>query len=131
MNQFLGKRLSWPIQIVVWIFALYIAWNIMDNGYEKLLQTPEIIAFFQSLGLPIWIMIATGIVETVGAALLFLPWISFYAAVAVTVVMATATYFNAGSDWVTINSLVLAVIIAIFTRPGFLRKKPIITKISI
>lgn len=131
MNQFLGKRLSWPIQIVVWIFALYIAVSIIDNGYAKLTQDPGTIQFFESIGVPFSAMMAAGIVEVVGSILLFVPWISFYAAVAVAVVMATATYFNVGSDWVTINSLVLAIIIAIFSRPGFLRKKPIITKITI
>ena len=131
MNQVLGKRLSWPVQIVLWIFAFYIAWNIMDNGYAKLMQDPGTMQFFESIGLPAYAMMAAGVVEFVGPILLFLPWVSFYAAAAVAVVMATATYYNGSSDWVTINSLVLAIIIAIFTRPGFLRKKPIITKITI
>lgn len=130
-SRFLWKRLSWPLQIVVWIFAIFISVNIIDNGYDKLIQEQGLVDYFASLGFSIPIMMTVGTVEVVGPFLMLIPRISFYGAVPVFIVMCTATYYNAGSDSVTYISAFLALIVAVLTRPGLLRKKPEITKVSI
>lgn len=103
----------------------------MPNGYSKLLQEQGLIDFFASLGLPLYLMIAVGVVEVFGPVLMLIPQVSFYGATPVFVVMSFATYYNGGSDSVTYISAFLALLIAVLTRPGILRKKQSITKISI
>ena len=128
---FLGKRLPWLQQIAVWIFAFYVSWNIVDNGYQKLTLDPDTSSFFLSIGLPIKAMVMAGIVEVFGSLLLFIPQISFYAAIPVFLVMGTASYYNQASDPVTMISAVSALIIALLSRPPLLRKNSPITKIIV
>lgn len=130
-SRFLGKRIAWLQQIAVWIMAFYISWNIVDNGYQKLTLDPNTFSFFESMGLPVSAMVMTGAVEVFGSLLLFIPQVSFYAALPVTLVMATASYYNQASDPVTIISAVFALIIAILSRPPVFRKNPPITKIIV
>lgn len=130
-SRFLGKRLPWLQQIAVWILAFYISWNIVDNGYQKLTLDPNTSAYFESIGVPVAAMIMAGAVEVFGSLLLFIPQVSFYLAPAVTLVMATASYYNQASDPVTIISAVFALIIGILSRPPVFRKSPPITKIIV
>ena len=130
-SRFLWKRLSWPLQAVVWLFAFYIAWNLFPHGYEKLAPTEGIINFFTSLGLPVWLVYVVGVIEVLAPIIMFAPQISYYGAVSVFIVMGFATYYSGAANSVTYISAFLALIVAVLTRPGFLRKKPKITKISV
>lgn len=130
MKRLKDMRLSWPIQVVVWIFAFYIAWNLVSRGYSKLQLNENTIQFFASLTYPVWVLIMVGVVELAAPFLLFLPRVNFYGAVPIVVVMGFASYH---SSWDSVPIIIgfLALIIAILTRPGLLRKKPMITKVSI
>lgn len=129
-HRFFGNRLPWIQQIMIWIFCLYIAWDIMDNGYGKLIQEPGITTFFAELEFSVFIMQAVGVVEFFGPLLLFIPQISFYMAFPIMVVMATASYYNSWNSE-TLIPLFLSLIIAYLSRPGFLKPKKIITMISV
>jgi len=129
-SRLLSKKLSWPIQIVIWLFAFYIAWNVIPHGYQKLMMDPGVVGFFNSIGVPVYGMIAAGIVEVFGSLLLFIPRISFYGAVPLIVVMLTAGYYS-NWDMVTVTAAFLSAVIAVLSKPRFLGKRPEITKISI
>lgn len=126
---FVWKRLSLPLQIVVWLLAFYVAWNVIPNGYGKLADGSGF-GIFESNNLPYWLFIIVGVIEVFGSLAMFIPKISFYGAFPLFVVMSSASYFN-GWNTATIVYAVFALIIAILMRPGFFRKKPEITKISI
>jgi uncharacterized membrane protein YphA (DoxX/SURF4 family) len=124
-----GKRLSWPLQILVWALTLYIAYYLVPAGYGKVFDF-QFYSFFEELGLPFWLFITVGIVEIAGPLLMLVPKLSFYAALPTVAVMASASYFN-GWSIDTISYAVIALIVAILMRPGFLKKSPPITTISI
>lgn len=124
-----GKRLSWPLQIVVWALSLYVAWNLVPMGYGKVFDY-QMMSFFQDLGLPFWVFIASGIVEFAGPLLMFVPKVSFYAALPTAVVMAGASFYN-GWSMETLLYTAIILVIAVLMRPGFLKKQPTVTTISI
>lgn len=124
-----GKRLSWPLQILVWALTLYVAYNLVPMGYGKVADF-QMYDFFEQLGFPFWLFMTVGIIEIAGPILMLVPKLSFYAAVPTFAVMLSASYFN---GWTT-NTIIFAVValaIAILMRPGFLKKRPSITTISI
>lgn len=128
-SRFFGKRLSWPLQILVWALSLYVAWMVIPKGYGKLADYSAL-GFFESLGLSFEVMIAVGIVEVFGVLMMFIPRISFYGATSVFIVLSFAAYYDGGLPS-TIALVIISLIVAVLTRPGILRKKPEITKVSI
>lgn len=129
-SQLLGKSLSMPLKIIIWLLSFYIAWNLIPQGYLKLTLDPSTVQFFESLQLPRVALIGSGIVEVVGSISLFFPPVSFYGALPIVAVMLAATYYNGGLITTILMGL-FALIISIITRPKFLRKKIEITKISV
>jgi len=138
-TRFLWKRISWPSQIIVWLFSFYIAWNLIPAGFQKLLSESSQISLFESLSIPLFLLIIVGIVEILGPVLMFIPKVSFYGSSSVFVVMSCATYLTRSNFSLSLESIlspplliaIISLIIAVLTRPGLLRKKPNITKISI
>ncbi|MDP3976272.1 MAG: DoxX family membrane protein [bacterium] len=131
MNSFLwGKRASWPLQIAVWLLAFYVAWNMIPAGWPKLMAYNSDVNMFEGFGLPQWLVVVVGAVEVFAPLLLFIPQVSFYGALPLVIVMAAATYYSGGHH-MAITLGVLSLIIAIVIRPGWLKKKPIVTTIHI
>jgi uncharacterized membrane protein YphA (DoxX/SURF4 family) len=124
-----GKRLSWPLQILVWALTLYVAYKLVPAGYGKVFDFQGA-DFFEQLGLPFWIFVSCGVVELAGPLLMLVPKVSFYAALPTAVVMAAASFYN---GWLaeTIILALICLVVAVLMRPGFLKKSPPITTISI
>lgn len=107
----------------------------MQRGFGKFTNPQEM------FGYPVWLMFTVGIIEFAGPILLFIPRLSFYAAIPVAVVMFVASYHSSQAK--EISSIfeylqltptivgILSLIIAFLMRPSYLRKKAHITKISI
>ncbi len=126
----LGKKLGKVMTYVLWFFAFYITWKLVPAGYGKWMDPTTSLGFFESMGYGAAIFWAVTIIELVVPFGLFFHKISFYAASSITVVMAFAS-FHSGWDFNPLSLTVLALIIAIMTRPQFLRKTAKITKITI
>jgi uncharacterized membrane protein YphA (DoxX/SURF4 family) len=129
-SRFLDKNVSLPLQIIVWLFAFYLAWKIVPKGFDKLEDIAKTIDFFAKLGYPAFLAYVVGVLEIIAPLAIFIPRISFYGAVPTAVIMFVASYsVNWNTNPLTLG--IIALIIAILTRPGYLRKKAQITKISI
>lgn len=115
---------------VLWFFAFYSAWKLIPAGYTKWANPADSLTFFEGMGYGAVIFWAVTVIELVFPLGLFFHKISFYAASSIAVVMAFASYHSGWAlDPITLT--VLALLIAVLTRPQFLRKKAKITKISI
>jgi len=127
--RFFWKRLSWPLQIAVWLIAFYLAWNIIPMGYGKLTEYYAI-DFFQQQGLPFGLFLTVGAIEVFGPILACIPRVSFYGSFPLVGVMVAASYYN---GWLseTLIYAGLALLIAFLARPGILRKKPDITTVQV
>ncbi|MDP2690884.1 MAG: DoxX family protein [bacterium] len=128
-NRFFWNRLPWVQQIAVWALDFYVAWNVLPRGYQKLMNLEKTTGFFVGLGLPSWLAAIVGALEIIAPLLMFIPQTAYYAAVTLFVIMVSAAYY---SNWGTLPLTLAAIslIVAILTRPGFLRKAAKITKIK-
>ncbi len=126
-----GKRLSIPLQVLVWIAVLVIAYYVMPKGYEKVFDyTNGPLDFFTSLGLSFWILMVVGVLEIVSPIMMLIPRVSFYGAVPLAVIMFTASYYV---GWATTPLLlgVASLVVAFLMRPAFLKKAPTVTTVSV
>lgn len=128
-SRFLDKRVSLPLQILVWALSFYVAWYVVPKGYEKLMDIPGTMQFFASLNIPGYFAYIVGALEMAGPLMMLIPRLSFYGAVPTTVIMLMASYSMSWNTWPMALG-VLALVVAIIARPGYLRKKQVITKIS-
>lgn len=128
-SRFLDKRVSLPFQILVWALSFYVAWYVVPKGYEKLMDIPGTIEFFAKLGFPAFMAYVVGILEIAAPIAMLIPRLSFYGAVPTTVIMLVASYSMSWNTWPMALG-VLSLVVAIIARPGYLRKKQVITKIS-
>lgn len=124
MEFLLKDRASWPVQIVVWFFAAYVAWSLVSLGYGKIMDPQAKFMF------PAWVMMIVGIVEVVGPLMMFIPRTAFYGSLPVAVVMGVA-WVMTGLVMPHLVLIVLSLIVAYVMRPDYLRKKAPITKISV
>ena len=130
MKSLLDKHISLPVQIGIWIIAFYVAWYVVPKGYEKLMDIPGTIEFFVGLGIPAYFAYIVGVLELACPILMLIPRLAFYGAVPLTVVLFTASFNMNWNTW-PMTLAALSLIVAILARPGYLKKKPTITKISI
>jgi uncharacterized membrane protein YphA (DoxX/SURF4 family) len=129
-SRFWDKNVGKVLQVFVWILAFYVAWYVVPKGYEKLIDIPATMTFFGTLGIPGYMAYISGIAELAGPILMLVPRLAFYGAVPVSINMFVASYSTGWHTW-PLTLAVLALIVAVITRPGFLRKQKVITKISI
>src|SRR5690606_35997410 len=128
-NPYVGKI----VQVVLLALSFYVAWYVVPRGYGKLTNIPGTISFFATLGFPAFLVYVVGVLEILGPVLMLIPRISFYGAVPTFVIMLTASI---STNDISFSSLplklaVVSLIVAFLARPGYLRKKKKITKISI
>jgi putative oxidoreductase len=73
--------------VVAWLLGLYFANMYVRNGWAKFDPNGFWTPAFVRWGYPVWMRVAVGAIELVGGALLLVPWVASYAALAVMAVM--------------------------------------------
>ena len=118
------------LDIVLWIFALFLAWIFIRQGFAKFSNTSGWARAFHLWHFPVWFRVMVGIAETSAALLLLTRRTAFAGAIIILIVMigAMGTHVYWGHpEQITSELLptVLATIIAIGRRKTFfLYKQP-------
>jgi uncharacterized membrane protein YphA (DoxX/SURF4 family) len=73
--------------VAAWCLGVYFAWLYVRMGWVKFDTEGFWTAAFRRWGYPTWLRELVGAIEVAGGALLLIPWVASYAAVAVGVVM--------------------------------------------
>jgi uncharacterized membrane protein YphA (DoxX/SURF4 family) len=100
--------------VAAWCLGLYLARLYVRQGWIKFDAAGFWTEAFDRWGYPVWLRYVVGVLEVGGGALLLVPWLASYGAVAVLLVMAGAwlTRANAGRwvdvAWITAYALGLA-----------------------
>ena len=107
---------------VVWTLSILCAAMFLFAGGSKLAGQAEMVQVFEMVGLGQWFRSLTGIIEVTGAALLLVPSLAFYGAVALAVTMVgaiiTHLFVIGGSPLVPIVLLAATSTIAYLRRPS-------------
>ena len=122
-----GRQMA--ADIVLWIFALFLAWIFIRQGTAKFSDTSGWARAFRVWHFPVWFRVLIGVLETSAALLLLTRRTAFAGAIIIIVVMlgAMATHVYWGHpEQVTseILPLLLATVIAIARRRDFFLFRP-------
>lgn len=125
----MAKRRQMAADIVLWIFALFLAWIFIRQGTAKFSDTSGWARAFRVWHFPVWFRVLIGVLETSAALLLLTRRTAFAGAIIIIVVMlgAMATHVYWGHpEQVTseILPLLLATVIAIARRRNFFLFRP-------
>ena len=125
----MAKRRQMAADIVLWIFALFLAWIFIRQGTAKFSDTSGWARAFRVWHFPVWFRVLIGVLETSAALLLLTRRTAFAGAIIIIVVMlgAMATHVYWGHpEQVTseILPLLLATVIAIARRRDFFLFRP-------
>lgn len=106
-------------RIAGWAVLVLAALFFVGNGMQKLMGAEEMVAMFETLGLPGWMRVAVGLAETVGGVCLLIPRLTTGAAAFLGLLMvgAVVTELRAGhtfealipAQWVVLFALVVGV----------------------
>ena len=117
------------LDVVLWVFALFLAWVFIRQGTAKFSDTSGWARAFSVWHFPVWFRILVGVVETSAALLLLSRRTAFAGAVMIVAVMlgamATHLYWGRpGQVTSEILPLVLATTVALGRRGSFLLRWP-------
>lgn len=121
----MGNRREIAVDIVLWIFGLFLAWVFVRQGFAKLSDTSGWARAFRVWHFPIWFRVLIGLLET-GAALLLLTRRTALAGASIIILvmlgaMATHVYWGKPAQVTSeILPLTLAVLVALGRRREFL-----------
>lgn len=123
------NRRQTAADIVLWVFALFLAWVFIRQGTAKFSDTSGWARAFRVWHFPVWFRVLIGVLETSAALLLLTRRSAFAGAIIIIVVMlgAMATHVYWGHpEQVTseILPLLLATVIAIARRRNFILFRP-------
>ena len=108
--------------VVVWTLSILCAAMFLFAGGSKLAGQAEMVQAFEAIGVGQWFRYLTGLIEVTGAALLLVPSLAFYGAVALAVTMVGAIiahlFVIGGSPLVPIVLLAATSAIAYLRRPN-------------
>ena len=86
-----------------WALGAYFAHMYVVHGWIKFDPNGFWTQAFERWGYPVWLRWLVGFLELVGGALLVIPWLASYGALAVLMVMAGAWFTRAGNHrWVDV-----------------------------
>src|SRR5688572_3144691 len=83
----MANRRELAIDVVLWIFALFLAWVFIRQGTAKFSDTSGWARAFNAWHFPVWFRILIGVLETSAALLLLTRRTAFAGAVIIIVVM--------------------------------------------
>ncbi len=112
---------------VAWVLAVGLAYvYVIASGLPKLQSASGYVTRFEEFGYSMSFMFLVGIYETAAGLLLLIPMTSFYAAVALVVEMAGATYSHlatgVGSPYHALRAMAFLLILAWLRQPAYLKK---------
>jgi putative oxidoreductase len=124
----MANRRPLALDIVLWIFALFLAWIFSRQGYAKFSDTSGWSRAFRSWHFPAWFRVLVGIAEVAAAVLLLTRRTAFAGAVIIIAVMigamATHIYWGRpGQVTSEILPLFLASVIALGRRHAFFLRR--------
>ena len=119
------SRKAVALEIALWVFALFLAWIFIRQGFAKFDDTSGWAQAFRTWHFPVWFRILIGVLET-GAALLLLWNRTAFAGASIIIVvmlgaMATHVYWGRPSQITSeVLPLFLATMVAVGRRKSFL-----------
>jgi uncharacterized membrane protein YphA (DoxX/SURF4 family) len=94
----MANRRARIIDVVLWIFSLFLAWIFIRQGWSKFSNTSGWAQAFRAWHFPVWFRVMIGVIETSAALLLLTRRTAFAGAIMIVVVMigAMATHIYWG-----------------------------------
>jgi putative oxidoreductase len=125
----MASRKEIALEVVLWVFALFLAWVFLRQGIAKFDETSGWARAFRTWHFPVWFRILIGVLETSAAALLLWKRTAFAGAVIIMVVMlgamGTHVYWGRpGQVTSEILPVVLSTMVALGRRKSFLLQRP-------
>ena len=125
----MGNRRQVVLDVVLWVFALFLAWVFIRQGTAKFSDTSGWARAFRAWHFPVWFRVVIGMLETSAALLLLTRRTAFAGALIIIVVMigamATHVYWGRpGQVTSEILPLLLATLVAVGRRRSFVLARP-------
>ena len=125
----MGSRRQLVLDVILWVFALFLAWVFIRQGTAKFSDTSGWARAFRLWHFPVWFRVLIGIIETSAALLLLTRRTAFAGAVMIVVVMigamGTHIYWGRpGQVTSEILPLFLATVVALGRRKSFFFRSP-------
>lgn len=123
------RRRQVMIDVLLWIFALFLAWVFIRQGVAKFSDTSGWSRAFRVWHFPVWFRVLVGAAETAAAVLLLTRRTAFAGAVIIIAVMlgamGTHLYWGRpGQVTSEVLPLLLATLVALGRRRAFVLHKP-------
>jgi putative oxidoreductase len=123
------NRRKIALEIVLWVFALFLTWVFIRQGIGKFSDTSGWARAFRTWHFPVWFRILVGVLETSAALLLLTRRTAFAGAIIIIVVMlgamGTHVYWGRpGQVTSEILPLVLSTVVALGRRNSFFLRMP-------
>jgi uncharacterized membrane protein YphA (DoxX/SURF4 family) len=121
----MGPRRAIVLDVVLWVFALFLAWVFIRQGTAKFSDQSGWARAFRVWHFPVWFRLCIGVAETVAALLLLTRRTAFGGAIIIGAVMigamATHVYWgHPGQITSEILPLTLATVVALGRRRAFI-----------
>jgi uncharacterized membrane protein YphA (DoxX/SURF4 family) len=125
----MANRRAVAIDIVLWVFALFLAWVFIRQGLAKFNDASGWARAFHTWHFPVWFRLVIGALETAAALLLLTRRTAFAGAAIIIVVMlgAMATHLYWGQPRQVTSEvlpLVLSTMVALGRRRAFVLRRP-------
>jgi uncharacterized membrane protein YphA (DoxX/SURF4 family) len=123
-----ANRRQIAIDVVLWVFALFLAWVFIRQGTSKFSNTSGWARAFHVWHFPVWFRLMIGVIETAAALLLLTRRTALVGALLIILVMlgAMATHIYWGRPQQVTSEvlpLLLATLVAIGRRKSFFLKR--------
>ena len=125
----MANRRQLALDIVLWVFALFLAWVFIRQGYAKFSDSSGWARAFRVWHFPVWFRVLIGVAETSAAVLLLTRRTALAGALIIIVVMigamATHVYWGRPAQVTSeILPLFLATMVAMGRRKAFFLRRP-------
>ena len=125
----IASRRKLALDVVLWFFALFLAWVFLRQGIAKFSDTSGWARAFRVWQFPVWFRMLIGVIETTAALLVLTRRTAFAGAVIIIVVMigamGTHVYWgHPGQVTSEILPLLLATVVALGRRKSFFLRWP-------
>ena len=123
------NRRQVAVDVVLWVFALFLAWVFIRQGFSKFSDTSGWAQAFRAWHFPVWFRVMVGVAETAAAVLLLTRRTAFAGAIIIMVIMVgamgTHIYWGRPSQVTSeLLPLFLSTMVAIGRRRSFILRRP-------
>jgi uncharacterized membrane protein YphA (DoxX/SURF4 family) len=124
----MGNRRRIALDVILWVFALFLAWVFARQGIAKFSDDSGWARAFRAWHFPVWFRVCVGVAETVAALLLLTRRTAFAGAVIIIIVMLGAMgthiwWSQPGQVTSEVLPLFLATVVAIGRRNSFILRR--------